>query len=190
MSEDNKIVDIDSTKEKKETKKRVTKLTKSAIEKEKNKVRKVKDFKVNVGGSEYSYSMDTESTQSKKDEFIQNIKAIVAYVATEEELAELSDEKTTILTSALIIAEIFRIYSSLEVGDTIEDRINFINEMSDIGVLEQVSDNIPEGIREIIDEADKEIKVIVEEFTEESKRINTAILELNKTLIDDNFNKE
>lgn len=169
----------------KEVKKsRAKKLTLTQMQKEADKVRGVKKVKLDIGGHDYFYDIDTNPTTSRKADFIQNVKAIVAYTATEPQLEYLRDSDTEMFVSAMVLAELLNVFSSLEVGDTIEEKVNFIATASDLNILGLLTESIPETLTTVLHEANEAVSQIVEDMNEQAKEIQNKIIDLEQAKIE------
>lgn len=188
MSEDKeklKVVDGEN-KENKETKKqRAKKLTGIQLDSQAKDMRKVKKVNLDIAGTKYYYEIDTVPTTTNQANFSQNVRAITAYISTEEAFSTLKEEEISAFMASMVLAELLNIFSTLEVGDTIEEKVNFIAKLNDLNILEEVAENIPEGLQSAIKNAEESISTIVDELTEEASRIQKQIIDLEKLQIEE-----
>lgn len=176
-----KVLDLKDTKKKKAT--RAKKLSGANAKAELDKVRDVKKVELDVNGTKYYYEIDGVSTTTKQADFINNIKAIVAYTTTETSFESVTDEEIEVFMASMLIAEIMHVYSSLEVGTTIEEKVSFITTVADLGILEDIGNNIPDGILEAVELAEKEISKLADDLTKKANEVQEKIAvleELNK----------
>lgn len=176
-----KVLDLKDTKKKKAT--RAKKLSGANAKAELDKVRDVKKVELDVNGTKYYYEIDGVSTTTKQADFINNIKAIVAYTTTETSFDSVTDEEIEVFMASMLIAEIMHVYSSLEVGTTIEEKVSFITTVADLGILEDIGNNIPDGILEAVELAEKEISKLADDLTKKANEVQEKIAvleELNK----------
>lgn len=176
-----KVVELKDTKKKKAT--RAKKLSGANAKAELDKVRDVRKVELDVNGTKYYYEIDGVSTTTKQADFINNIKAIVAYTTTETAFDSVTDEEIEVFMASMLIAEIMHIYSSLEVGTTIEEKVSFVTTVADLGILEDISNNIPDGILEAVELAEKEISKLADDLTKQANEVQEKIAvleELNK----------
>lgn len=188
MSEDKeklKVVDGEN-KENKETKKqRAKKLTGIQLDSQAKDMRKVKKVNLDIAGTKYYYEIDTVPTTTNQANFSQNVRAITAYISTEEAFSTLKEEEISAFMASMVLAELLNIFSTLEVGDTIEEKVNFIAKLNDLNILEEVAESIPEGLQVAIKNAEESISTIVDELTEEASRIQKQIIDLEKLQIEE-----
>lgn len=188
MSEDKeklKVVDGEN-KENKETKKqRAKKLTGIQLDSQAKDMRKVKKVNLDIAGTKYYYEIDTVPTTTNQANFSQNVRVITAYISTEEAFSTLKEEEISAFMASMVLAELLNIFSTLEVGDTIEEKVNFIAKLNDLNILEEVAENIPEGLQSAIKNAEESISTIVDELTEEASRIQKQIIDLEKLQIEE-----
>lgn len=191
MSEDKeklKVVDGENkeNKENKETKKqRAKKLTGIQLDSQAKDMRKVKKVNLDIAGTKYYYEIDTVPTTTNQANFSQNVRVITAYISTEEAFSTLKEEEISAFMASMVLAELLNIFSTLEVGDTIEEKVNFIAKLNDLNILEEVAENIPEGLQSAIKNAEESISTIVDELTEEASRIQKQIIDLEKLQIEE-----
>lgn len=170
------VVDLDKKKaekpkETKKTKSRPKKLSTTNVKNELDKVRDVKRVNLEVNGTEYYYEIDGVSTTTKQADFINNLKAIIAYTTTEEAFETVSEDDIAVFMSSMLIAEIMEIYSTLEVGTMITEKVDFITTITDLGILEDVVANIPQGILDVVTIAEKEISKLTDEIATKANEI-------------------
>lgn len=189
MTEDKNKLEVLDGGEKKQTKKRAKKLTGVQLNAQAKDARKVKKVNLDIAGTEYYYEIDTVPTTTNNANFAQNVRVITAYISTEEAFSTLKQEEVSAFMASMVLAELLNIFSTLEVGDTIEEKVNFIATLNDLGILESVAESIPEGLQEAIVNAEESISSIVEELTEEASIIQKKIIDLEKLQIEDNETK-
>lgn len=207
---DKKIVDItQEEKPKKTTKTKSTKATKATDKKETakhltpaqiqakiKKSRGIMKVGVTIDGEDFYYNIDTIPTESKKAELETKIRQTMAYFLAEDEdkdglIMELykqndgfKDEFNTI-TSSFVIADILSVFSDFEVGDTIEDRQNFLVDLIDIGIFTDIAENLPKSIQSLISEITDKISSEIDETTAKAEELRLQIEQIEK----DNKNK-
>ena len=178
MSKDEKKLEVvDGGKKPKQ---RAKKLTNAQLESQAKSIRKVEKVNLDVSGDKYYFEIDTVPTTTNQANFSQNVRAITAYISTEEAFDTLGQEELTAFMASMVLAELLNIFSTLEVGDTIEDKVNFIATLNDLGVLEDVANSIPEGLTPAIRHAEESIEKIVVELTAEADKIQKQIIDLEK----------
>lgn len=166
------------------------KLTTVQLNKEAKNARKVKRASVKIGGEDYWYEIDTAPTTSRRADYVQNIRALVAYVSTEEAFDFLNQQQTADFLSAMIVAEIFNVFSTLEVGDTVEEKVEFVGQCTDVGIFAEMVKQIPEELYEVVQEAESSVSKVVDELTAEAKRIEEQIINLenlSQDTVEDGF---
>ena len=207
---DKKIVDItQEEKPKKTTKAKSTKSTKTTDKKEtakhltptqiKAKIKKSRGIMkvgVTIDGEDFYYNIDTIPTESKKAELETKIRQTMAYFLAEDEdkdglIMELykqndgfKDEFNTI-TSSFVITDILSVFSDFEVGDTIEDKQNFLVDLIDIGIFTDIAENLPKSIQSLILEITDKISNEIDETSAKAEELRLQIEQIEK----DNKNK-
>lgn len=207
---DKKIVDItQEEKPKKTTKAKSTKATKATDKKETakhltpaqiqakiKKSRGIMKVGVTIDGEDFYYNIDTIPTESKKAELETKIRQTMAYFLAEDEdkdglIMELykqndgfKDEFNTI-TSSFVITDILSVFSDFEVGDTIEDKQNFLVDLIDIGIFTDIAENLPKSIQSLILEITDKISNEIDETSAKAEELRLQIEQIEK----DNKNK-
>lgn len=207
---DKKIVDItQEEKPKKTTKTKSTKSTKATDKKETakhltpaqiqakiKKSRGIMKVGVTIDGEDFYYNIDTIPTESKKAELETKIRQTMAYFLAEDEdkdglIMELykqndgfKDEFNTI-TSSFVITDILSVFSDFEVGDTIEDKQNFLVDLIDIGIFTDIAENLPKSIQSLILEITDKISNEIDETSAKAEELRLQIEQIEK----DNKNK-
>lgn len=199
---DKKIVDIaQEEKPKKTTKAKSTKttvkketakhLTPAQIQAKIKKSRGIMKVGVTIDGEEFYYNIDTVPTESKKAEIETKIRQTMAYFLAEDEdkdglIMELykqndgfKDEFDTIAGS-FIIADILSVFSDFEVGDTIEDKQNFLVDLMDIGIFTDIAENLPESIQSLIKEITDKISREIDETAAKAEELRLQIEQIEK----------
>ena len=87
--------------------------------------------------------------------------------------------------ASMILAELLNVFSTLEVGDTIEEKVSFISTLNDLDILEPIAENIPEGLQPAIKYAEDSITIIVDELVKEAQKIQDKIIDIEKLKIED-----
>lgn len=207
---DKKIVDItQEEKPKKTTKAKSTKATKATDKKETakhltptqiqakiKKSRGIMKVGVTIDGEDFYYNIDTIPTESKKAELETKIRQTLSYFLSEDEdkdglIMELykqndgfKDEFNTI-TSSFVITDILSVFSDFEVGDTIEDKQNFLVDLIDIGIFTDIAENLPKSIQSLILEITDKISNEIDETSAKAEELRLQIEQIEK----DNKNK-
>ena len=204
---DKKIVDItQEEKPKKTTKAKSTKatakkatekhLTPAQIQAKIKKSRGIMKVGVTIDGEDFYYNIDTIPTESKKAELETKIRQTMAFFLAEDEdkdglIMELykqndgfKDEFNTI-TSSFVIADILSVFSDFEVGDTIEDKQNFLVDLIDIGIFTDIAENLPKSIQSLILEITDKISNEIDETSAKAEELRLQIEQIEK----DNKNK-
>lgn len=204
---DKKIVDIvQEEKPKKTTKAKSTKtttkkatekhLTPTQIQAKIKKSRGIMKVGVTIDGEDFYYNIDTVPTESKKAEIETKIRQTLSYFLSEDEdkdglIMELYKQNDgfknefNAITSAFVIADILSVFSDFEVGNTIEDKQNFLVDMMDIGIFTDIAENLPESIQSLIKEITDKISSETEEIAVKAEELRLQIEQIEK----DNKNK-
>lgn len=187
----NKEVEVKEPAKKTKSKAKAKKLTNAQVTSQIKKTRAVKKVGVTINGDEFYYEIDTVPTATKKEELIRSIKATVLYLIGEndDEAKLVGDsiendakfrEEVEAVSGVLIIADIMRIFSDMEVGNTIKEKEQFILDMSDIGIFETMAENIPESLFEIVQETTASVGKELEEVMAQTSGIEKQIIELTQ----------
>lgn len=186
MSEDKeKLTVVDGGGKEKTPKQRAKKLTGVQLDSQAKDMRKVKKVNLNIAGTKYYYEIDTVPTTTNQANFSQNVRVLTAYISTEEAFSTLKEEEVSAFMASMVLAELLNVFSTLEVGDTIEEKVNFIAKLNDLNILEEVAENIPEGLQDAIKHAEESISTIVDELVEEASMIQKQIIDLEKLQIEE-----
>lgn len=207
---DKKIVDI--TQEEKPTKTTKTKSTKATkvtdkketakhltpaqIQAKIKKSRGIMKVGVTIDGEDFYYNIDTIPTESKKAELETKIRQTMAYFLAEDEdkdglimeLYKQNDgfkDEFNIITSSFVIADILSVFSDFEVGDTIEDKQNFLVDLMDVGIFTDIAENLPKSIQSLILEITDKISNEIDETSAKAEELRLQIEQIEK----DNKNK-
>lgn len=204
MSKEEKIVEIKpeekvekpkaKTKAKVQTKPK--KLTPTQVKAQLRKQSAVKTIGLEIGGTEFNIEIDTVPSVSKREELIRSVKEVVNYFLgeTTEEFKIVTDamndesfmNEVEILSGAIIVADIMRIFSDFEIENTLEAKQQFILDMSDLGVFEQITSEIPAEIADIVHQTTKAVSQEADKMLEEvrSKKEELDKLEAESENID------
>lgn len=202
---DKKIVDItQEEKPKKTTKAKSTKSTKATDKKETakhltpaqiqakiKKSRGIMKVGVTIDGEDFYYNIDTIPTESKKAELETKIRQTMAYFLAEDEdkdglimeLYKQNDgfkDEFDIIAGSFIIADILSVFSDFEVGETIEDKQNFLVDLMDIGIFNDIADNLPESIQSLISEITDKISREIDETASKTEELRLQIEQIEK----------
>jgi len=207
---DKKIVDIaQEEKPKKTTKAKSTKATKTTDKKETakhltpaqiqakiKKSRGIMKVGVTIDGEDFYYNIDTVPTESKKAEIETKIRQTLSYFLSEDEdkdgfIMELYKQNDgfknefDIIAGSFVIADILSVFSDFEVGETIEDKQNFLVDLMDIGIFNDIADNLPKSIQSLISEITDKISNEIDETSAKAEELRLQIEQIEK----DNKNK-
>lgn len=178
----------------KKTKAKAKKLTSAQIASQVKKARAVKKVGVTINGDEFYYEIDTVPTATKKEELIRSIKETVLFLLGEDEndAKLISDgiendkrfaEEVQVISGVIVVAEIMRIFSDMEIGNTLEEKQQFVLDMSDIGVFTTMAENIPEALFDIVIETTNQISAEMEEIMSQKDNLEKQIIEIEKESI-------
>ena len=204
---DKKIVEIaQEEKPKKTTKSKTTKstvkketakhLTPAQIQAKIKKSRGIMKVGVTIDGEEFYYNIDTVPTESKKAEFEMKVRQTISYFLSEDEdkdglIMELYKENEgfknefDIIAGSFVIVDILSVFSDFEIGNTIEDKQNFLVDLMDIGIFNDIAENLPESIQSLIKEITDKISSETEEIAVKAEELRLQIEQIEK----DNKNK-
>ena len=190
-----KVIDLNKEVEVKEpvkkAKAKAKKLTNAQVTSQLKKTRAVKKVGVTINGDEFYYEIDTVPTATKKEELIRSIKETVLFLLGEDEndakliSAGIENDKkfaeeVQVISGVIVVAEIMRIFSDMEVGNTLEEKQQFVLDMSDIGVFTTMAENIPEALFDIVVETTNEISAEMEEIMAQKDNLEKQIIELEQ----------
>lgn len=199
---DKKIVDItQEEKPKKTTKAKTTKttakketakhLTPAQIQAKIKKSRGIMKVGVTIDGEEFYYNIDTVPTESKKAEIETKIRETLSYFLSEDEnkgglIMELYKQNEgfknefDIIAGSFVIADLLAVFSDFEVGETIEDKQNFLIDLMDVGIFNDISENLPESIQSLIKEITDKISRETDEITKKTEELRLQIEKIEK----------
>ncbi len=199
---DKKIVDItQEEKPKKTTKAKTTKttvkketakhLTPTQIQAKIKKSRGIMKVGVTIDGEEFYYNIDTVPTESKKAKIETKIRETISYFLAEDDnkdglIMELYKQNEgfknefDIIVGLFVIADILAVFSDFEVGETIEDKQNFLIDLRDVGIFNDIAENLPESIQSLIKEITDKIYSETDEITKKSEELRLQIEKIEK----------
>lgn len=199
---DKKIVDItQEEKPKKTTKAKTTKttakketakhLTPAQIQAKIKKSRGIMKVGVTIDGEEFYYNIDTVPTESKKLEIETKIRETLSYFLSEDEkqdglIMELYKQNEgfknefDIIAGSFVVVDILAVFSDFEVGETIEDKQNFLIDLMDVGIFNDISENLPESIQSLIKEITDKISRETDEITKKTEELRLQIEKIEK----------
>nr|DAD56855.1 MAG TPA: hypothetical protein [Caudoviricetes sp.] len=199
---DKKIVDItQEEKPKKTTKAKTTKttvkketakhLTPAQIQAKIKKSRGIMKVGVTIDGEEFYYNIDTVPTESKKAEIETKIRETISYLLAEDEnkdglIMELYKQNEgfknefDIIAGSFVIADILAVFSDFEVGETIEDKQNFLVDLMDVGIFNDISENLPESLQSLVKELTDKISSETDEITKKTEELRLQIEKIEK----------
>lgn len=199
---DKKIVDItQEEKPKKTTKAKTTKttvkkeaakhLTPAQIQAKIKKSRGIMKVGVTIDGEEFYYNIDTIPTESKKTEIETKIRETLSYLLSEDEkqdglIMELYKQNEgfknefDIIAGSFVIVDILSVFSDFEVGETIEDKQNFLVDLIDVGIFADISENLPESIQSLVKEITDKISSETDEITKKTEELRLQIEKIEK----------
>ena len=178
----------------KKSKAKAKKLTNAQVTSQIKKARAVKRVGVTINGDEFYYEIDTIPTATKKEELIRSIKETVLYLLGDDEndAQLISDgiktderfaEEVQVISGVIVVAEIMRIFSDMEVGNTLEEKQQFVLDMSDIGVFTTMAENIPEALFDIVIETTEQISAEMEELMAQKDILEKKVVEIEAEAI-------
>lgn len=189
-----KVIDINkevevATEKPAKKKAKAKKLTGAQVTSQIKKTRAVKKVGVTINGEDFYYEIDTVPTASKKEDLVRSIKETVLYLMGEDKNEAMlindaldNDEKfaeeVEAVSGILIVAEIMRIFSDMEVGDSLEEKQQFVLDMSDIGVFSTMVENIPKELYDIVIETTTQIGKEMEELVSQKDILEKQVIEI------------
>lgn len=189
-----KVIDINkevevATEKPAKKKAKAKKLTGAQVTSQIKKTRAVKKVGVTINGEDFYYEIDTVPTASKKEDLVRSIKETVLYLMGEDKNEAMlindaldNDEKfaeeVEAVSGILIVAEIMRIFSDMEVGDSLEEKQQFVLDMSDIGVFPTMVENIPKELYDIVIETTTQIGKEMEELVSQKDILEKQVIEI------------
>lgn len=199
---DKKIVDI--TQEEKPKKTTKAKTTKTTVKKETakhltpvqiqakiKKSRGIMKVGVTIDGEEFYYNIDTVPTESKKAEIETKIRETLSYFLSEDEnkgglIMELYKQNEgfknefDIIAGSFVVVDILAVFSDFEVGETIEDKQNFLIDLMDVGIFNDIAENLPESLQSLIKEITDKISRETDEITKKTEDLRLQIEKIEK----------
>lgn len=189
-----KVIDINkevevATEKPAKKKAKAKKLTGAQVTSQIKKTRAVKKVGVTINGEDFYYEIDTVPTASKKEDLVRSIKETVLYLLGEDkndamlindalENDERFAEEVEAISGVIIVAEIMRIFSDMEVGDSLEEKQQFVLDMSDIGVFPTMVENIPKELYDIVIETTTQIGKEMEELVSQKDILEKQVIEI------------
>lgn len=189
-----KVIDINkevevATEKPAKKKAKAKKLTGAQVTSQIKKTRAVKKVGVTINGEDFYYEIDTVPTASKKEDLVRSIKETVLYLLGEDkndamlindalENDERFAEEVEAISGVIIVAEIMRIFSDMEVGDSLEEKQQFVLDMSDIGVFPTMVENIPKELYDIVIETTTQIGKEMEELVAQKDILEKQVIEI------------
>ena len=179
MSEE-KVIQMDKkTATKKVTATKAKKLTGANISKAIKNIAKRKTVAVTINGEVYKYEIDTEVLPSKRDELANGITDSLAFMTDEnsglydenELFKKFAEKEIETTIEALMIADIYRIFSDFEVENTIEGKIDFIQNIGDLGIFVELFENLPTTILDTVKEIEDEKVEILNKLSAEADKL-------------------
>ena len=196
---DKKIVNIaqeEETKKNNKTKPTVKKetakhLTPAQIKAKIKKSRGIMKVGVTIDGEDFYYNIDTIPTESKKAEIETKIRQTLSYFLSEDEskdglIMELYKQNEgfknefDVIAGSFVLADILSVFSDFEVGDTIEDKQNFLVDLMDIGIFTDIAENLPKSIQSLISEITDKISRETDEITSKAEELRLQIEQIEK----------
>ena len=199
---DKKIVEIaQEEKPKKTTKSKTTKpsakketakhLTPAQIQAKIKKSRGVMKVGVTIDGEDFYYNIDTVPTESKKAEIETKIRKTLSYFLSENEnndglIMELYKQNEAfknefdVIAGSFVVIDVLDVFSDFETGETIEDKQNFLVDLIDIGIFNDIAENIPESLQSLIMEITDKISHETDEITKKTEELRLQIEQIEK----------
>lgn len=196
---DKKIVNIaqeEETKKNTKTKPTVKKetakhLTPAQIKAKIKKSRGIMKVGVTIDGEDFYYNIDTIPTESKKAEIETKIRQTLSYFLSEDEnknglIMELYKQNEgfknefDVIAGSFVLADILSVFSDFEVGDTIEDKQNFLVDLMDVGIFTDIAENLPKSIQSLISEITDKISRETDEITSKAEELRLQIEQIEK----------
>ena len=188
QEEDTKKITKTKSTVKKETAKR---LTPAQIKAKIKKSRGIMKVGVTIDGEDFYYNIDTIPTESKKAEIETKIRQTLSYFLSEDEnkdglIMELYKQNEgfknefDVIAGSFVLADILSVFSDFEVGDTIEDKQNFLVDLMDIGIFNDIAENLPKSIQSLISEITDKISRETDEITSKAEELRLQIEQIEK----------
>lgn len=199
---DKKIVDItQEEKPKKTIKAKTTKttakketakhLTPAQIQAKIKKSRGIMKVGVKIDGEEFYYNIDTIPTESKKAEIETKIRKTISYFLSEDEnkdglIMELYKQNEgfknefDIIAGSFAVVDILAVFSDFEIGETIEDKQNFLIDLMDVGIFNDITENLPESLQSLVKEITDKISRETDEITKKTEELRLQIEKIEK----------
>lgn len=191
---DKKIVDIAKEENpKKTTKTKATEkhLTPAQIKAKIKKSRGIMKVGVTIDGEDFYYNIDTIPTESKKAEIEKRVRQTLSYFLSENEdkdgliieLYKQNDDfknEFDIIAGTFVIVDILSVFSDFEIGNTIEDKQNFLVDLMDIGIYKDIAENLPKSIQSLIGEITDKIARETDEIASKTEELRLQIEQIEK----------
>lgn len=188
QEEDTKKITKTKSTVKKETAKH---LTPAQIKAKIKKSRGIMKVGVTIDGEDFYYNIDTIPTESKKAEIETKIRQTLSYFLSEDEnkdglIMELYKQNEgfknefDVIAGSFVLADILSVFSDFEVGDTIEDKQNFLVDLMDIGIFNDIAENLPKSIQSLISEITDKISRETDEITSKTEELRLQIEQIEK----------
>lgn len=166
-------------------------LTPAQIQAKIKRSRGIMKVGVTIDGEEFYYNIDTIPTESKKAEIETKIRKTLSYFLSEDEnkdglIMELYKQNEgfknefNIIAASFVIADILAVFSDFEVGETIEDKQNFLVDLMDIGIFHDIADNLPESLQSLVKELTDKISSETDEITKKTEELRLQIEKIEK----------
>ena len=188
QEEDTKKITKTKSTVKKETAKH---LTPAQIKAKIKKSRGIMKVGVTIDGEDFYYNIDTIPTESKKAEIETKIRQTLSYFLSEDEnkdglIMELYKQNEgfknefDVIAGSFVLADILSVFSDFEVGDTIEDKQNFLVDLMDVGIFTDIAENLPKSIQSLISEITDKISRETDEITSKAEELRLQIEQIEK----------
>lgn len=174
-----KIVDLKELekKAKKSSKTKTTtkKITWEELTLQEKKYSQVKTVEVEVDGDKLTFEIDSRATTMKKQEFLEDIKAIALFLTEDYGL---TPEQIEVTIQSLILSSVLKVFTDIEVPVEIVERPRFLSLLLDLGLLEQILTNMPDGLHEVFEFAEQELEKVVKTITDKLESLQKEADEL------------
>lgn len=191
---DKKIVDIakeENPKKTNKTKATEKHLTPAQIKAKIKKSRGIMKVGVTIDGEDFYYNIDTVPTESKKAEIEKRVRQTLSYFLSENEdkdgliieLYKQNDDfknEFDIIAGTFVIVDILSVFSDFEIGNTIEDKQNFLVDLMDIGIYKDIAENLPKSIQSLIGEITDKIARETDEIASKTEELRLQIEQIEK----------
>ena len=85
-----------------------------------------------------------------------------------------------VIAGSFVLADILSVFSDFEVGDTIEDKQNFLVDLMDIGIFTDIAENLPKSIQSLISGITDKISRVTDEITSKAEEVRLQIEQIEK----------